>query len=55
MTMIPSPIFNAKYLRSYHGENLRVSLFSQLWGIDEGASIKNIENLFLISTQKVLF
>ena len=28
------PTFNVKDLRSYHGQDLRVSLFSQLWGID---------------------
>ena len=43
-----SPIFNVKYLRPYNGEDLRVSLFSQLWGIDAGASITNIGNLIFI-------
>ena len=33
-----SPIFNVKDLRSYHGEDLRASLFAQLWVIDEGAT-----------------
>ena len=27
------PKFNVKDLRSYHGEDLRTSLFSQLWGL----------------------
>ena len=36
--------FNVKDLRPYHGEDLRASLFSQLWGIDAGASTTNIEN-----------
>ena len=27
-----SPVFNVKDLRPYHGEELRASLFSQLWG-----------------------
>ena len=35
-----SPMFNVKELRAYHGEDLRASLFSQLWGIDAGASIR---------------
>ena len=41
-----SPMFNVKDLRAYHGEDLRASLFSQLWGIDARASINtlNIEN-----------
>ena len=43
-----SPIFNAKYLRPYHGEDLRTTHFSQLWGIDVGASTTNLENLILI-------
>ena len=34
-----SPMFNVKDLRVYQDENLRASLFSQLWGIDVGASI----------------
>ena len=34
-----SPMFNVKDLRAYHNEYLRTSLFSQLWGIDAGASI----------------
>ena len=34
-----SPMFNVKDLRAYHGEDLRASLFSQLWGIYAGASI----------------
>ena len=29
-----SPMFNVKDLRAYHGEDLRASLFSQLWVID---------------------
>ena len=32
-----SPTFNVKDLRSYHEEDLRISLFYQLWGIDAGA------------------
>ena len=45
-----SPMFNVKDLRAYHGEDLRVSLFSQLWGIDAGAFINtpNIGNSALI-------
>ena len=45
-----SPMFNVKGLRAYHDEDLRASLFSQLWGIDAGASINtpNIGNLALI-------
>ena len=45
-----SPMFNVKDLRAYHGEDLRASLFSQLWGIDAGASINtpNIGSLALI-------
>ena len=45
-----SPMFNVKDLRAYHGEDFRVSLFSQLWGIDAGASINtpNIRNSALI-------
>ena len=42
------PIFNVKDFRSYHGEGLRASLFSQLWGIDAGASTTYIENSILI-------
>ena len=38
------PTFNVKYLRTYHGEDLKASLFSQLWGIDTGPSTKNIGN-----------
>ena len=38
------PTFNVKDLRSYHDEDLRASIFSQLWGIDAGASTTNIEN-----------
>ena len=34
-----SPMFNVKDLRAYHGEDLRASLFSQLWWIDVGPSI----------------
>ena len=43
-----SPMFNVKVLRAYHGEDLRASLFFQLWGIDAGASINtpNIGNSF---------
>ena len=43
-------MFNVKDLRAYHGEDLRASLFSQLWGIDAGASINtlNIGNSALI-------
>ena len=36
--------FNVKDLRPYHGVNLRASLFSQVWGIDAGASTTNIGN-----------
>ena len=43
-----SPIFNVKDLSSYHGEELRVGLFSQLWGIDAGASTTNLGNSILI-------
>ena len=45
-----SPMFNVKDLRAYHGEDLRASLFSQLWGIDAGATINtpNIGNSALI-------
>ena len=39
-----SHTFNVKDLRPYHGEDLRVSLFSQLWGIDSGTSSTNIKN-----------
>ena len=28
-----SPMFKVKDLRAYHGEDLRASLFSQLWGL----------------------
>ena len=28
------PTFNVKELRPYHGEDLRASLFSRLWGIN---------------------
>ena len=38
------PTFNVKDLRPYHGEDLRASLFSQLWWIDAGASTTNNEN-----------
>ena len=43
-------MFNVKDLRAYHGEDLRASLFFQLWGIDAGASINtpDIGNLALI-------
>ena len=45
-----SQMFNVKDLRAYHGEDLRASLFSQLWGIDAGSSINtpNIGNSALI-------
>ena len=45
-----SPMFNVKDLRAYHGEDLRTSLFSQLWGIDVGPSINtpNIASSALI-------
>ena len=45
-----SPMFNVKDLRAYHGEDLRASLFSQLWGINARASIStpNIGNSALI-------
>ena len=42
------PTFNVKDLRSYHGQDLRVSLFSQLWGIDAGDFTTYIGNLILI-------
>ena len=42
------PTFNAKDLRPYHGEDLRASLFSQLWGNDAGASTTNIGNSIFI-------
>ena len=42
------PTFNVKDLRSYQGEDLRASLFSQPWGADAGASTKNIGNSILI-------
>ena len=42
------PTFNVKDLRPYHGEDLRASLFSQLWGIDVGASATYIGNLILV-------
>ena len=42
------PTFNVKDLRSYHGEDLRASLFSQLWGIDAGASTTNNGNSIFI-------
>ena len=38
------PTFNVKDLRPYHGANLRASLFSQVWGVNAGASTTNIEN-----------
>ena len=38
------PTLNVKDLRPYHGANLRASLFSQVWGIDAGASTTNIGN-----------
>ena len=42
------PAFNVKDLRPYHGEYLRVSLFSQLWVIDVGASLTYIGNSIII-------
>ena len=48
------PKFNVKDLRPYHGEDLRVSLFCQLWGIDAGSSTTNIKNLILIMENLVL-
>ena len=42
------PTFNVKDLRSYHGEDLRASLFPQLWGIDAGVSTTYIGNSILI-------
>ena len=39
-----SHAFNVKDMRPYHGEDLRTSLFSQLWGIDVGFSSTNIDN-----------
>ena len=36
---VGNSMFNVKDLRAYHGEDLRASLFSQLWGIDARASI----------------
>ena len=38
------PTFNAKDLMPYHGKDLRVSLFSQQWGINVRASTTNIGN-----------
>ena len=43
-----SPIFNVKDLRPYHGEDLRASLFFELWGIDAGVCITTNGNLTLI-------
>ena len=45
-----SLMFYIKDLRAHHGEDLRASLFSQLWGIDVGASINtpNIRSSALI-------
>ena len=43
-----SPMFNVKDLRSYHGEDFRASIFSELWGIDAGASTTTNGNLTLI-------
>ena len=40
------PSFNVKDLRSYYGKDFRTSLFSQLWGIDAGASTTYIEIRF---------
>ena len=37
-----SPMFNVKDLRAYHDEDLRASLFFQLWGIDARASINTL-------------
>ena len=42
------PASNVKDLRSYQGEDLRASLFSQPWGIDARASTTNIGNSILI-------
>ena len=42
------PTFNVKELRPYHGEDLRANLFSQLWGIDVGASTTNNGNSIFI-------
>ena len=42
------PTFNVKDLRSYYGEDLRISLFSQLWGIGVGAFTTYIGNSILI-------
>ena len=42
------PTFDIKELRPYHGEDLRASLFSQLWGIDAGASTTNNGNSIFI-------
>ena len=42
------PTFNVKDLRPYHGEDLRASLFSQLWGIYARASTTYIGNSILI-------
>ena len=43
-----SPIFNVKDLRTYHGEALRASHFSQLWGINASDFTKNSGNSILI-------
>ena len=42
------PISNVKDLRPYHGEDLRSSICSQLWGIDAEASTTYNENSILI-------
>ena len=42
------PTFDVKDLRPYHGEDLRASLFSLLWGIDAGASTTYIVNSILV-------
>ena len=42
------PTFKIKDLRSYHSEDLRVNLFSQLWGIDIGFSTTNNRNSIFI-------
>ena len=48
MTTIFLPTFNVKDLRPYQGEDLRASFFSQLWGIDAGASTTNNGNSIFI-------
>ena len=48
------PTFNVKDLRPYHGEELRASLFSQLWGIDARAFTTYTGNSILIMENSYL-